>query len=142
MYQKEPFRVLLVHPGGPFFIKKDLGVWSIPKGEIQEGENPLDVAVREFEEETGQKPKSEDFISLGEIKQKSGKVVKAWAFEETFDLNQFKSNTFKLEWPPKSGKFQTFPEVDKAELFDVETAKKKINPAQVELIDSLLKVIP
>lgn len=142
LFQRTPeLKVLLVHPGGPFFVNKDLGIWSIPKGEIEEGEKSLDVAIREFEEETGSKPTSTDFTYLGEITQKNGKIVIAWAFEGEFDPNLFKCNTFKMEWPPKSGQFQDFPEADRAEMFDIETAKLKINPAQVEFLVKLLSLV-
>lgn len=141
MFQKTPkLKVLLAHPGGPFFVNKDLGIWSIPKGEYTD-EQPLQAAIREFEEETGHKAESDNFIPLGEITQKNGKLVTAWAFEGQFDPKNFKCNTFKLEWPPKSGQFQEFPEADKAEMFDIQTAKEKINPAQVEFLDKLLQII-
>ena len=131
--------VFLVHPGGPFFVKKDLGVWSIPKGEF-DAEEPFAAARREFEEETGFAIAG-DFIELPVIKQKGGKLVYAWAVEADIDASAIESNTFEMEWPPKSGKVQEFPEVDRAEWFDVETAKQKINPAQAELIESMLKKI-
>ncbi|HEY0654922.1 MAG TPA: NUDIX domain-containing protein [Chryseosolibacter sp.] len=126
----------LVHPGGPFFKNKDEGVWSIPKG-IPETDNEelLRVAIREFEEETGIRP-SGQFISIGYVKQKAGKVVHAWAFLGEWDSsNGIKSNTFSIEWPPRSGKFQTFPEMDRAEWFTYEEAIKKINPAQIQFLD-------
>jgi predicted NUDIX family NTP pyrophosphohydrolase len=127
--------LFLVHPGGPFWQHRDTGAWSIPKGEFTE-EEPLAAAIREFEEETGQKV-SGDFIALKTIQQKSGKLVYAWAVEGDIDPDRIVSNTFKQEWPYKSGKWQTFPEVDKAGWFSVEEAKKWINPAQVELLDDL-----
>lgn len=130
-------KVLLVHPGGPFFTKKDNGYWGIPKGLVENNENILDAAVREFEEETGIKPVGE-YISLGEIRQNSGKIVHAWAVEVKDDsLQNFKSNTFDLEWPPRSGKMQKFPEVDKCEFFTLEEVEKKINPSQIPLINNL-----
>lgn len=133
----ERLEVLLVHPGGPFWAKKDEGVWGIPKGELDhDGEDKLATAKREFEEETGFTPQGE-LVSLGTITQKGGKVVHAWAFEGDFDLAKFKSNTFRMEWPPKSGEFQEFPEVDRAEYFAVEEARKRINPAQVRFLDAL-----
>ena len=132
---KEP-EVLLVHPGGPFFAKKDLGAWSIPKGEFPEGEDPLDAAKREFQEETGYVPKGE-FIPLGSVKQTSGKIVLAWAAQGDFDPEKIKSNTFTLEWPPKSGQCKEFPEVDRAEWFPLALALEKINSAQRELIQRL-----
>ena len=132
--------VFLVHPGGPFFVQKDLGVWSIPKGEL-DGEEPFAAARREFEEETGFRIAG-DSIELPVSRQKGGKLVYAWAVEVDIDASAIESNTFAMEWPPKSGKVQEFPEVDRAEWFDVETAKKKkINPAQVELIESMMKKI-
>ncbi|MGZ3881700.1 MAG: NUDIX domain-containing protein [Flavisolibacter sp.] len=136
----EDIEVFLVHPGGPFWKGKDKGVWSIPKGEFTEGEDPLTVAKREFNEETGQTIDG-DFKGLKPIKQKGGKIVYAWAVEGDADADNIVSNTFKQEWPYKSGKWITIPEVDKAGWFKVEEAKEKINAAQVafieELVDSL-----
>lgn len=132
---KQP-EIFLVHPGGPFFRNKDEGAWSIPKGEFTNGEEALDAAVREFEEETGLLLTGE-FIALDPITQKGGKKVYAWAVEGGIDHEKIISNTFEMEWPPRSGKKQIFPEVDKAAWFDVETAKLKINAAQVEFIESL-----
>jgi predicted NUDIX family NTP pyrophosphohydrolase len=135
--KEDILKILLVHPGGPFFTKKDDGYWGIPKGLVENNENILEAAIREFEEETGIKPVGE-YISLGEIKQNSGKIVHAWAVEVKDDsLQDFKSNTFDLEWPPGSGKKQKFPEVDKCEFFTLEEAKKKINPSQIPLINNL-----
>ena len=133
--------VFLVHPGGPFFKNKDEGSWSIPKGEFLDDEEPLTAAKREFEEETGQ-PIDGDFISLGSIKQKSGKIVYAWAVEGDINHETIFSNTCEVEWPPRSGKKLTIPEIDRADWFGVEEAKRKINPAQAELIDRLLKSSP
>jgi len=130
--------VFLVHPGGPFWKGKDKGAWSIPKGEFAENENALTAAKREFKEETGQKVDGA-FIELKTIKQKSGKLVYAWAVEAEPDATNIISNTFQLEYPHKSGKWITIPEVDKAAWFAVEEAKEKINPAQVELIDDLVR---
>ena len=124
---------LLVHPGGPFWKNKDAGAWTIPKGEIGDNEE-LAAAVREFEEELGFKP-SGPFIELTPIKQKAGKVVHAWAFQGDCDPTQIKSNTFSIEWPPKSGKQAEFPEVDRADFFNLEDAKVKINPAQVPFLE-------
>jgi len=128
---------LLVHPGGPFWAKKDEGAWSIPKGEAAPDEDLRTRARTEFEEELGLKPDG-DWIPLGSIKQKGGKVVHAWAVEgdlpESFQL---KSNTFEIEWPARSGKFKHFPEIDRAEFFPEEIARGKINPAQAGLIDRL-----
>ena len=127
---------LLVHPGGPFWAKKDAGAWTIPKGELRPDEEPLDAAKREFEEELGIAPDGE-FIQLTPIKQKSGKVVHAWAFEGDCDPSTIKSNTFSLEWPPKSGRMAEFPEVDRVQFFPFELAKEKINPAQVALLEEV-----
>ncbi|MCD6193319.1 MAG: NUDIX domain-containing protein [Candidatus Aminicenantes bacterium] len=131
------FEVFLVHPGGPFWTKKDFGAWSIPKGEFTEDENPLDAAKREFQEELGINFTGE-LIPLTPIKQKSGKIVYAWASEGDIDPNQIKSNTFEIEWPPKSGKKQEFPEIDKGEWFNISDAKRKIIPSQLALIDELI----
>ncbi len=129
-------KIFLVHPGGPFFAKKDDGAWSIPKGEFDD-EDSLTAARREFEEETGQKIAG-DFFALTPIKQKGGKIVYAWAAEADIDADAIHSNTFEMEWPPRSGKTATFPEVDRAAWFDPESAKQKINPAQSALIDELM----
>ena len=131
--------VLLVHPGGPFWAKKDLGSWSLPKGEYSEGEDPLAAARREFEEETGIRPEGK-FLSLGQVRQAGGKVVSGWAFEGDLDPASLKSNTFALEWPPKSGKMRDFPEVDRAGWFSIEEAGEKILPGQVGLLDALVKI--
>jgi predicted NUDIX family NTP pyrophosphohydrolase len=128
--------IFLVHPGGPFFAKKDDGAWSIPKGEFDD-EDSLTAARREFEEETGQKIVG-DFFALTPIKQKGGKIVHAWAVEADIDADVIKSNTFEMEWPPRSGKTATFPEIDRAAWFDPATAQQKINPAQADLITELL----
>lgn len=135
---KKELELFLVHPGGPFWKAKDNGAWSIPKGEFTDDEQPLLAAKREFEEETGTKIDG-DFIELNPIRQKAGKMVYAWGVEGDVDADKIVSNTFKQEWPYKSGKFQTYPEVDKASWFTVEEAKQKINPAQAVLIDDLLK---
>ena len=129
-------QVFLVHPGGPFFKNKNDGSWSIPKGEFADHENPLDAAKREFLEETGQSIEG-NFLELTPIHQKGGKTVYAWAVEGDIDHETIVSNVFELEWPPRSGKRQTFPEIDKAAWFDLETAKEKINPAQAAFIDHL-----
>ena len=136
---KETFCVLLVHPGGPFFKNKDDGYWSIPKGLPEKEEELLDTAVREFEEETGIKP-SGDYLPLGSVKQKNGKTVYAWAVENKDDASvKISSNTFEMEWPPKSAKVQKFPEVDRGEYFGEEEARQKINEAQTEFITRLKK---
>jgi predicted NUDIX family NTP pyrophosphohydrolase len=132
-------QVFLVHPGGPFFKNKDAGTWTIPKGEILEDEEPLAAAQREFREETGFSV-SGDFKELTPIKQKGGKVVLAWAIEKDFDETKVVSNTFQIEWPPKSSKMQTFPEVDKAGWFSIDKAKEKVNPAQVDFIDEIFRI--
>ena len=129
--------VFLVHPGGPFWAKKDLGAWSIPKGEIAENEDPLDTAKREFREELGV-GFSGDLIPLTPIKQRGGKIVYAWASEGDMDPDKIKSNTFEMEWPPKSGRKREFPEIDRGEWFNISDAKRKINPAQSALIDELV----
>jgi predicted NUDIX family NTP pyrophosphohydrolase len=129
--------VLLAHPGGPFFARKDDGVWTIPKGEIAPGEDLLKRAQIEFEEELGIRPPG-NWIDLGSIKQKGGKTVHAWAFEGDLpDSFKLKSNTFELEWPPRSGKLKQFPEIDRAEFFPEEIARQKINPAQLPFLDRL-----
>jgi predicted NUDIX family NTP pyrophosphohydrolase len=130
-------RVFLVHPGGPFFVNNDEGAWSIPKGELEEGEDSLAAGRREFKEETGCAPEG-TFVPLSPIKQKGGKTVIAWAVEGDCDADAIRSNTFALEWPPKSGKVRDFPEVDRAGWFTVDDAKKKINPAQAALVDELV----
>ena len=128
--------VLLVHPGGPFWAKKDDGAWTIPKGEYGEGEDPASAARREFQEETGLVPEGE-LIPLTEIRQAGGKVVRAWAMEGDCDAATLHSNTFTMEWPPRSGRMASFPEVDRCAWFDPALARERINPAQVELIDRL-----
>ena len=132
--------VLLVHPGGPFWAKKDLGAWTIPKGELEKGEDALATAQREFEEETGIHPEG-PFQPLGSITQKAGKVVHAWAFEGDCAAETIHSNTYKVEWPRGSGNWREFPEVDRAEWFRLNDARGKINPAQVPLLDHLVQMI-
>lgn len=134
--EQSELQVLLVHPGGPFFRNKDAGAWTIPKGEVQEGEDLLATACREFAEETGVTPSGE-LLLLTPVKQKGGKVVHAWAVAGNFNPAHLKSNTFQLEWPPKSGKLAEFPEVDRAAWFTQEQAKEKINAAQLSLIEEL-----
>jgi len=136
-YHGDELQVLLVHPGGPFWVNKDSGAWSIPKGEYLENEDPLSVAYREFREETGQSaPKSEP-TELGTIKQPSGKRITAWAVEGEVDVSNLKSNLFELEWPPKSKIMQKFPEVDKAEWFSLRTAQQKILSGQIGFLENL-----
>jgi predicted NUDIX family NTP pyrophosphohydrolase len=130
------FEVLLVHPGGPFWENKDTGSWSIPKGEYGEEEDALAVARREFEEETGFSAEG-SFTELPPVTLKSGKVIRAFALEGSIDASSVSSNLFEMEWPPRSGFTSRFPEVDRAEWFGPETAKKKLNPAQAPLIDAL-----
>ncbi len=132
--------VFLVHPGGPFWAKKDEGSWSIPKGEYSPGEEPLEVAKREFHEETGYQATGE-FIPLTPRKQPSGKVFSAWALEGDCDAASIKSNTFSMEWPPHSGKQQEFPEVDRAGWFTIPTAKGKILKGQVAFLDELIEIL-
>ena len=127
---------LLAHPGGPFWKDRDAGAWTIPKGEIQPGEEPLAAAQREFEEEVGFKPQGR-FIELTPIRQRSGKLVHAWGFEGDCDPSRVHSNVFKMEWPPHSGRFEECPEVDRAGFFDLEEARKKINPAQMPLLEEM-----
>ena len=127
----------LVHYGGPFWANKDAGSWSIPKGEFSDNEPPMQAAIREFEEETGKKV-SGSFIELVPVIQKAGKIVYAWALENDIDAETIRSNTYRIEWPPKSGKWQSYPEIDKAAWFDIATAKKKINEAQIAFIDELM----
>jgi len=129
--------VLLVHPGGPFFARKDDGSWSIPKGLYEDGEEPLAAARREFEEELGSPCPGGDALELGEIRQKNGKRVTAWAIEGDLDAASIVSNTFELEWPPRSGNLQTFPEVDRAAWFTLDAARTKILAAQASFLDRL-----
>ncbi len=133
--------VLLAHPGGPFWRNKDEGAWTIPKGEFGDDENPLAAAKREFEEELGAQPPVSDYLQLKPIKQKNGKIVHAWAVEGNFDPRTLKSNTFEMQWPPKSGRMKTFPEVDRAQWFSSEVAKQKMLFGQAALIDELLVLI-
>jgi len=142
LYRRRPagVEVLLVHPGGPYWAKKDVGAWSIPKGEFDEGEDPEVAARREFGEELGT-PVSGESVSLGSIRQKNGKEVFAWAVEGDFDPATIRSNTFRMEWPPKSGRMAEFPEVDRAQWFDIETARAKMHTGQPELLDRLLGML-
>lgn len=138
--QNEHLEVLLVHPGGPFWSKKDDGAWFIPKGELVDGEEPLTGAKREFEEETGLKPEG-DFLPLGSVKQKSGKTIHAWAFAGDCNPDTLKSNRFTIEWPPKSGKMRDFPEIDRAGFFTVAQAKAKMHPVEFPLIIRLQELL-
>jgi predicted NUDIX family NTP pyrophosphohydrolase len=132
--------VLLVHPGGPFWTKKDLGAWSIPKGEPDEGEELLDAALRELKEELGTPPEllADELVDLGSVRQKA-KIVHGWAAEADFDPATLRSIAFEMEWPPRSGNRQEFPEVDRAEWFDPPTAREKLIPAQAVFVDRLLE---
>jgi len=134
---------LLVHPGGPFFARKDEGAWSVPKGEYEAGEDPLAVALREFEEELGVPAPvvPDELTELGSVRQKSGKVVTAWCAPGDLDVSEIRSMTFTIEWPPRSGRLQAFPEVDRAEWLSLEQARVKLNPAQVELLDRLAALL-
>jgi predicted NUDIX family NTP pyrophosphohydrolase len=138
LYRSTPngVEVLLVHPGGPFFARKDLGAWSIPKGESEDGEELLAVAHRELAEETGFSADG-PALPLGQVTQRGGKIVHAWAVRGDADPSHLRSNTFEMEWPPKSGQRREFPEVDHAEWFDLAEARLRINPAQAELLDRL-----
>ena len=129
--------VLLVHPGGPFWAKKDLGAWSIPKGEHDEDEDAQACALREFEEETGSAPSPGELDDLGTVRQKAGKIVQAWALEGDLDPAAIRSNTFEMEWPPRSGRMRSFPEVDRAEWFALDAARDRINSAQTAFLDRL-----
>lgn len=133
--------VLLVHPGGPFWSRKDDGAWSIPKGEFEDGEDPLAAARREFEEETGFPAPAEEAIPLEPLKQPGGKLVLAWAVRGDLDPDRLRSNSFALEWPPKSGRIQNFPEVDRAGWFPVEVAKSKFLPGQVGFLGQLQAIL-
>ncbi len=126
-----------MHPGGPFWARKDAGVWSIPKGEYDDTEDPLACALREFEEETGTALDPAEPLDLGSVTQGGGKVVTAWAAEGDLDAASISSNTFTMEWPPRSGTSAEFPEIDRAGWFGLEEAREKLNPAQVELVDRL-----
>jgi len=141
MYRRaeNDLEVLLVHPGGPFWAKKDLGAWSIPKGEYSDAEDALAVALREFEEETGVRPQGV-FQPLGELVQPGRKIVAAWAMEGDFDVDTLKSNAFDLEWPPKSGRKTSFPEVDRADWFSISEARKKILLGQQEFLARLVEI--
>ena len=140
MYRRRggALEVLLVHPGGPFWAKKDQGAWSIPKGEYEPGEDPLVAARREFAEETGIVPQGE-FVALAPLRQSGGKIVRAFAIEGDLDPEKIRSNTFVMEWPPRSGRQQEFPEIDRAAWFTVEAARQKLLPAQVALVEELTR---
>lgn len=140
-YRDDELEVFLIHPGGPYTARKDLGAWSIPKGELEPDEHPEDTAVREFKEETG-KPAGAPRFPLGSVRQRGGKRVHCWAFAgEWEDDRVLQSNTFELEWPPRSGRMQTWPEVDKAEFFTIPIAREKINVAQAAFLDRLIDLL-
>jgi predicted NUDIX family NTP pyrophosphohydrolase len=130
--------VLLLHPGGPFWRNKDLGAWSIPKGEIAQHEDPLAAAQREFREETGLTPHG-PFIELAPVRLKGGKTIRAWAFQGDCDPATIRSNTFTIEWPPRSGRLAEFPEIDRAAFFPLPEARRKIHPAQLPLLEQLCR---
>lgn len=136
-----PPQLLLVHPGGPLWARRDLGAWSIPKGEIEPGEDPLAAARREFAEELGSPPPDGEPVSLGEVRLKSGKRVRAWALAGDLDVSAIVSGTFALEWPPHSGTVHTFPEVDRAQWFEPALAKDKLNQAQGAFVDRLADIL-
>ncbi len=138
--QSNSVEILLAHPGGPFWKNKDDGAWTIPKGEVTLGEELLAAAIREFTEETGLTP-APPFVPLGEIKQKSGKIIHAWAFQGDCDPAQIRSNTFELEWPPKSGLTQEFPEIDRAKFYDLVAARQKILVSELPLLDRLAELV-
>lgn len=135
--------LLLVHPGGPFWAKKDVGAWSVPKGEVEEGEDPRACALRELGEELGQVPEfdPDSLIDLGSVRQKAGKTVHAWAAEADFDPALLSSNTFRMEWPPRSGVEREFPEIDRVEWFEPDAARERLLEAQAALVDRLLERI-
>jgi predicted NUDIX family NTP pyrophosphohydrolase len=135
----EALELLLVHPGGPYWARKDAGAWSIPKGEHADGEDAQACARREFEEETGTAPPAGELVDLGEVRLRSGKRVSAWAAEGDLDADAVRSNSFTVEWPPRSGRMQAFPEVDRAGWFAPADAREALVPAQVAFIDRLLE---
>lgn len=135
-YRDSTLEVFLVHPGGPFWTKKDLGAWTVPKGEYAEGEDPLDAARREFTEETGFSAAGE-FVELGTIKQTGGKLVNVWAFEGDCDPRDLRSGTFEMEWPPRSGRPAKFPEVDRGDWFDIDEARWRILKSQLPVLELL-----
>jgi predicted NUDIX family NTP pyrophosphohydrolase len=136
--REDRLEVLLAHPGGPFWAKKDIGAWTIPKGELEDGEDPLQAAAREFVEETGMAVNIEPAHPLGGVQQKGGKTVLAWAVEGELDPDRLRSNTFTIEWPPRSGQQTEFPEIDRVEWFEPDLAIVKLNPAQAPFVDRLI----
>ena len=143
LYRRAPggVELLLAHPGGPLWRTRDAGAWSIPKGEVEPGEEPDAVARREFREETGHQPPTAELLDLGEVRLKSGKVVMAWAGQGDLDPATATSNTFPLEWPPGSGDYIDVPEVDRVEWFDPDEARRRLNPAQAPFVDRLAEAI-
>jgi predicted NUDIX family NTP pyrophosphohydrolase len=144
LYRRGPgggVEVLLAHPGGPVWAKRDEGAWTVPKGEFNQGEEPWDVARREFEEETGHRAPDGDSVALGEIRQKGGKLVEAWALEGDLDPATAHSNTFPFQWPPKSGRWITIPEIDRVEWFAPDEARRRIKETQIPFIDRLLEAL-
>lgn len=137
----ESLEVLLVHPGGPLWARRDLGAWSIPKGEYEDGEAPLAAARREFAEELGMPAPEGEALELGEVRLKSGKRVLAWALAGDLDAARIRSDTFTMQWPPRSGRMQEFPEVDRAWWFGMREAREKLNPAQVQLLERLVRAL-
>jgi predicted NUDIX family NTP pyrophosphohydrolase len=133
--------VLLAHPGGPFWARRDLGSWSVPKGEVDPGEDLRSAALREFTEETGSAPPPGELLGLGSVRQAAGKVVHAWAVPGDFDPESLASNSFTAEWPPRSGRTVEFPEIDRVAWFAPEVAREKLNPAQAAFVDRLLAVL-
>jgi predicted NUDIX family NTP pyrophosphohydrolase len=145
LYRRSPegaVEVLIAHPGGPFWARKDDGVWSVPKGEYAEGDDPLDAAYREFREETGLEPPGAEPLALGELRQPGGKRVTVWALEGDLDVTRASSNTFQLEWPRGSGKVREFPEVDRVEWAGVSLARTKLLMGQVPFLDRLMAAVP
>ena len=141
MYRRKPaLELLLVHPGGPFWAKKDLGAWSIPKGEYATGDDPQEAAMREFEEELGARPAGEPEL-LGELVQRGGKHVVAFALQGDLDIASVRSNMFEVEWPPRSGRMQSFPEIDRAGWFPLEEARAKLLPSQLPFLDQLAELV-
>ena len=137
----EALEVLLVHPGGPFWARKDEGAWTIPKGEYLAGEDPLEAARREFDEELGTSPPDGPLLDLGEVRQAGGKHVVAWALRGDLDVDEITSNTFEMVWPPRSGQVQSFPEIDRAGWFTVEEARVKLLSGQLPFLDRLVALV-
>jgi predicted NUDIX family NTP pyrophosphohydrolase len=137
----DSLEVFLVHPGGPYWARKDDGAWSLPKGLVEEGELPLAAAQREFQEETGFVPPAGAYLDLGDVRLPSGKVVRAWAVAADVNPAQMKSNVFRLEWPPRSGVYREFPEADRGDYFPVEAAKRKLHPAQANFVERLEELL-